>query len=113
MAEISTEQVEALLKEVNDRYLEKDIVTLNQVKAIDINDGKVFVRVQQGYPAGSYRDELATAHNGILYQPEIGRIHVLSVRVVDGVRHGVKDTHHPLLQCSGTILRWQDDQPLL
>lgn len=59
MADVSKEQVEALLKEVNDRYLEQDIVTLNQVKAIDINDGKVFVRVQHGYPAGEYRDELA------------------------------------------------------
>lgn len=57
---VSKEQIEALLKEINDRYLEQDIVTLKQVKAIDINDdGKVFVRVQQGYPAGSYRDELA------------------------------------------------------
>lgn len=60
MAEVSKEQIEALLKEINDRYLEKDIVTLNQVKAIDISDdGKVFIRIQQGYPAGTYRDELA------------------------------------------------------
>ena len=60
MASVSKEQVESLLKEINDRYLEQDIVTLKQVKSIDINDnGKVFVRVQQGYPAGSYRDELA------------------------------------------------------
>ena len=59
MADISKEQVEGLLKEINDRYLDKDIVTLNQVKSIDIDDSKVFVRIQQGYPAGSYRDELA------------------------------------------------------
>ncbi|MEE9352196.1 MAG: iron-sulfur cluster carrier protein ApbC [Thiotrichaceae bacterium] len=60
MAEVSKEQVEALLAEINDRYLEKDIVSLNQVKAVDINDGSVFIRIQQGYPAGSYREELST-----------------------------------------------------
>lgn len=59
MSEVTQEQVKALLGEINDRYLEMDIVTANQVKSIDINDGRVFVRVQQGYPAGSYRDEMA------------------------------------------------------
>jgi ATP-binding protein involved in chromosome partitioning len=60
MAELTKEQVEDLLKEVQDRYLEQDIVSLNQVKALEVTGDKVFVRVVQGYPAGSYRDELAT-----------------------------------------------------
>ncbi len=60
MAEVSKEQIEALLTEINDRYLEKDIVSLKQVKAVDIDNGNVFIRIQQGYPAGTYRDELAT-----------------------------------------------------
>ena len=59
MADVSKQQVEALLKEIQDRYLDTDIVTLNQVKSIDVNDSGVFVRIQQGYPAGTYRDELA------------------------------------------------------
>jgi ATP-binding protein involved in chromosome partitioning len=59
MADVSKQQIEALLKEVQDRYLDTDIVTLNQVKSIDVNDSNVFVRIQQGYPAGTYRDELA------------------------------------------------------
>jgi ATP-binding protein involved in chromosome partitioning len=59
MAELTKEQVEELLKEVQDRYLEQDIVSLNQVKALEVTGDKVFVRVVQGYPAGSYRDELA------------------------------------------------------
>lgn len=58
MAELSKEQVEGILKGINDRYLEKDIVSLNQVKKIDVDGDKVFVRIQQGYPAGEYRDEL-------------------------------------------------------
>ena len=59
MSEVTKEQIEALLGEINDRYLEKDIVAANQVKSIDINEGRVFVRIQQGYPAGTYRDEMA------------------------------------------------------
>lgn len=59
MTDVSKQQVEDLLKDVQDRYLETDIVSLNQVKSIDINGTNVFVRIRQGYPAGSYRDELA------------------------------------------------------
>ncbi len=66
MSGISTEQVEALLKDVTDRYLEKDIVSLKQVKSVDINGDKVFVRIAQGYPSGSYRDELATEVKNLL-----------------------------------------------
>jgi len=60
MAELSKEQAESLLKEIQDRYLEQDIVSLGQVKALEIEGEKAFVRIVQGYPAGTYRDELAT-----------------------------------------------------
>ncbi len=59
MSEITREQVDALLKEVQDRYLEKDLLAANQVKDVDIKGDTVFVRIVQGYPAGEYRDELA------------------------------------------------------
>ncbi|MEZ5453342.1 MAG: iron-sulfur cluster carrier protein ApbC [Thiothrix sp.] len=59
MADMTREQVETLLKEIKDRYLEQDIVSLNQVKDIAVDGDKVAVRVVQGYPAGGYRDELA------------------------------------------------------
>lgn len=59
MADMTREQVETLLKEIKDRYLEQDIVSLNQVKDITVDGDKVAVRVVQGYPAGGYRDELA------------------------------------------------------
>lgn len=55
---MAREQVEALLKGIKDRYLDQDIVSLNQVKDIHVDGGKVAVRVVQGYPAGEYRDEL-------------------------------------------------------
>ncbi|PID46787.1 MAG: iron-sulfur cluster carrier protein ApbC [Proteobacteria bacterium] len=58
MAELSVAIIEAQLKAVKDRYLEKDIVTNKAVKAIDIEGNKVSVRVELGYPAGNYREEL-------------------------------------------------------
>ncbi len=59
MADMTREQVEALLKGIKDRYLDQSIVELNQVKDITVDGGKVAVRIVQGYPAGGYRDELA------------------------------------------------------
>lgn len=56
---MTREQVEAVLKGIKDRYLDQDIVSLHQVKDITTDNGKVAVRIVQGYPAGSYRDELA------------------------------------------------------
>ena len=58
MSELSRENIDALLKEVNDRYLEKDLVSANVIKSVEIKDATVFVRIELGYPAGSYRDEL-------------------------------------------------------
>ncbi|QTR49175.1 iron-sulfur cluster carrier protein ApbC [Candidatus Thiothrix anitrata] len=63
---MTREQVEAVLKGIKDRYLDQDIVSLHQVKDITTEAGKVAVRVVQGYPAGSYRDELADEINAAL-----------------------------------------------
>ena len=59
MSGISKEQIEVLLKDIQDRYLEQSIVELKQIKSIDIDGDKVSVQLVQGYPSGSYRDELA------------------------------------------------------
>ena len=59
MSELSRESIDTLLKEVKDKYLEKDLVSAKTIKSVDIKEGKVFVRIELGYPAGSYRDELA------------------------------------------------------
>lgn len=59
MSEVTREQVDALLKQVQDRYAEKDLVDAKTVKSVDIKGDKVFVLLELGYPAGSYRDELA------------------------------------------------------
>ncbi|MCK5895198.1 MAG: iron-sulfur cluster carrier protein ApbC [Cocleimonas sp.] len=59
MSELSRETIDALLQGVQDKYLEKDLVSANTIKSVDIKDGAVFVRIVLGYPAGSYREELA------------------------------------------------------
>lgn len=59
MSEITREQVDALLQDVTDKYLEKDLVAANMVKDVDVKGDTVFVRLEQSYPSGSYRDELA------------------------------------------------------
>lgn len=61
MSELSKSAIEAQLSTVQDRYLEKDIVSSNAVKDIKIEGDKVIVHVELGYPAGSYRTELKLA----------------------------------------------------
>ncbi len=51
MAELNKEQVEAVLKQVQDPYIGKNLVAGNTVKDIAIDGGKVKVTVQFGYPA--------------------------------------------------------------
>jgi len=61
MSELSNSAIEAQLSAVQDRYLEKDIVSSNALKDIQIEGDKVSVRIELGYPAGSYRNELKQA----------------------------------------------------
>ena len=70
MSELSRESIDALLREVKDKYLEQDLVSANSIKSVDIKQGKVFVRIELGYPAGSYRDELATKVKTILEEDD-------------------------------------------
>ena len=59
MSEVTRDQVDALLKTIEDRYSEKDLIASNSVKDVDIKGDKVFVHIVQGYPSGEYREELA------------------------------------------------------
>ena len=61
MSELSTSAIEAQLSSVQDRYLEKDIVSSKALKNIEIDGDKVSIRIELGYPAGSYRAELKEA----------------------------------------------------
>ena len=59
MPEVTRDQVDALLQEVQEKYLDQDLLASNTVKDVDIKGDTVFVRIVQGYPSGEYRDELA------------------------------------------------------
>jgi len=58
MTEVTREHIEAQLSQVQDRYLEQDLVTAKAIEAIDIQGDKVSVTLSQGYPAGEYRQTL-------------------------------------------------------
>ena len=61
MSELSTQAIEAQLSAVQDRYLEKDIVSSKALKDIQIDGDKVTVTIQLGYPAGNYCNEMKQA----------------------------------------------------
>jgi ATP-binding protein involved in chromosome partitioning len=59
MAELTKEQVEAVLKEIQDPYIGKDLVASNTVKNIEVDADKVNVLITLGYPAKGIVDDLA------------------------------------------------------
>lgn len=59
MADISREQIETALKEINDPNLDKDLVAAKEIQDIQIDGDKVTVKVQLGYPAKSFQATLA------------------------------------------------------
>jgi ATP-binding protein involved in chromosome partitioning len=58
---ITRDQVEAVLKEIADPYIGKDLVSTKAIKDIKIQGGDVRVDVVLGYPAQGYKDELASS----------------------------------------------------
>ena len=59
MVQLTKEQVETALKQIQDPYLGKDLVAGNTVKQIETEGGEVSVTVKLGYPAKGVSDGLA------------------------------------------------------
>ena len=55
---VSTEQIEAVIKEYIDPYLEKDLISAGAIKDTAIDGDAVKVKVVLGYPAYGYVDKL-------------------------------------------------------
>ena len=95
MAELSRLQIETALKEIEDRYLEKDLVAAGEVKDIRIDGDKVSVDLLFGYPAKGYVGEVEAA-----VREHVGRVAgVASVEVeskVQIVAHAVQRNLKPL-----------------
>ena len=60
MSEVTKEQVEVALKELDDPYVGKNLMASKAVKDIQIERGKVTVQVVVGYPAKGIKDQLIT-----------------------------------------------------
>ncbi len=61
MSEITRDQVEAAIKGYIEPHLEKDLVSAKAVKGIEIEGGRVKVKLELGFPAKGIRFELAAA----------------------------------------------------
>ena len=96
MTSMTREQVETLLKGVVDRYSEQDIVSSKAVKAIQCDADKVSVQVVLGYPAGSYREALATEIRSVLQEAGAAEVDVsvTSQVIAHAVQKSVKRKDH-------------------
>ncbi|MES9960409.1 MAG: iron-sulfur cluster carrier protein ApbC [Sedimenticola sp.] len=61
MAELTKELIEEAIKGYNEPHLEKDLVSANCVKGVDIDGDNVKVSVELGFPCEGVKDELAAA----------------------------------------------------
>ena len=59
MTSITREQVEAVLVEYTEPYLQQNLVAAGCIQEIAIEDGVVKVAVRMGFPVDGYRDQLA------------------------------------------------------
>jgi ATP-binding protein involved in chromosome partitioning len=59
MAEVTQAQVEAVLKDIIDPYLDRDLVSAKVVKNIAVDGGKVTIDLVLGFPAKGYHDTLS------------------------------------------------------
>ncbi len=61
---VTREQVEIAIRGYVDPYLDEDLVTAKCVKGVHVEGDRVAVDIQLGFPAGGYRDRLATEIKG-------------------------------------------------
>ncbi|MEN8128736.1 MAG: iron-sulfur cluster carrier protein ApbC [Pseudomonadota bacterium] len=66
MSDVTKERVESALKEIEDPYVGKNLIASKSVKDIQLEGDKVSVRVELGYPAKSFKEQLAGQIRDIL-----------------------------------------------
>jgi ATP-binding protein involved in chromosome partitioning len=92
MAGISQQQVETALKEYIDPYLQKDLVSANTVKHIQVEGSIVTVEISLGYPTAGYNEALISqlkAKIGALAGVETVHIQVSHKIIAHAVQKGV------------------------
>jgi ATP-binding protein involved in chromosome partitioning len=76
MAELTKEQVEAVLKEIQDPYVGKDLVASSTVKNIEVDGDQVAVTIKLGYPAKGIVADLAKQVEEKLVAAGAGKVDV-------------------------------------
>ena len=59
MSAVTRDRVDALLTEIQDKYVENNLVAAKMIKAVEVDGSSVSVTIEQNYPSGAYRDQLA------------------------------------------------------
>jgi len=95
MACINNADIEKLLQTIIDPNVETDLMTAKSVKAINIDDNNVAIKLELGYPAQSYINELKTAvQQQLANLPGIGAVSVeITVNIIS---HAVQQALKPL-----------------
>ncbi len=102
MSEINREQIEQALREVQDNYVQQDLISAGAVKNIEIEGNAVNLELELGYPAAGYKDELTSTVKSRLQQLDgIGNINIdITFNIIShSVQKGVK----PLQNIKNTI----------
>jgi ATP-binding protein involved in chromosome partitioning len=93
MADITEQQVKDAIATYTDPYMEKDLVSTKSIKGIDIDGGKVTIKVVLGFPSKGYGPVLAAALSEAVSQidgVEQVTVDVSSKVVSHSVQKGVK-----------------------
>ncbi|AHK79938.1 ATPase [Ectothiorhodospira haloalkaliphila] len=95
MAEVSRLKIETALKEIQDPYLDKDLMSANAVKDIQVEGSAVTVQLSLGYPAAGWHGELTRLVEDKLKAIDgVGQVTVnIATRIV---AHAVQRTLKPL-----------------
>jgi len=93
MSDVTQAQIEEKLATYIDPYLERDLVSTKSVKEITVDGDTATVKVVLGFPAGGYRDELATKLKAMVESIDgvtTANVDVTSKIVAHSAQKGVK-----------------------
>ena len=95
MNDISREQIETVLRGWREPYLGTDLISVNALRDIRVQDGRVSVEIELGFPTGDYPKELAATLRELLRKlPGVREAEVqVSTRILS---HAVQSNLKPL-----------------
>lgn len=102
MTAVTRSDVENALKGYVDPYLEKDLITAKSIRQIEVENGRIAIDVELGFPAASYQDTLAAAIRQQL--AGLAGVNQISIQVVSKVTsHEVQRGLKPLPSVKNVI----------